>query len=295
MRTPGWNRGRTRRGAWPSDRRPRGTAPPPRRTAGPRQGYPVRGTRGGTRPPRPPPERPPPRRPPGGPGAVASGASDPGPRLMSFSHRGAAETTDGSVPRSLPMTSGPSGPTSMLPPVVPEPSYPRGLGPGRRAGGIPPPAPVPAPGTQETPDFSRIDFDRLWAGRGKVTEVEGAILARAVAEAPPGRVVEVGAGGGRLTPYLARLGREVVSSDATLALLRSSPWGGDAPPHGSERTSTGCRSGTASSRRRPWYGCSGSSRILRRPSERSAGCCGPTGFSSFRSSPTQASEASSMT
>ena len=114
----------------------------------------------------------------------------------------------------------------MLPPVVPEPSYPRGLGPGRRPGGIPPPAPVPAPGTQETPDFSRIDFDRLWAGRGKVTEVEGAILARAVAEAPPGRVVEVGAGGGRLTPYLARLGREVVSSDATLALLRSSPWGG---------------------------------------------------------------------
>jgi len=114
---------------------------------------------------------------------------------------------------------------------VSRPSYPRGLGAGLRNGSVSPPAPLPAPGTQETPDFSQIDFDRLWAGRRKVTEVEGALLLLALAQEPPGRGLEIGAGGGRLTPYLARWSKDLVASDATLSLLRGrpSPQGPDVP------------------------------------------------------------------
>jgi len=106
------------------------------------------------------------------------------------------------------------------PEAVPRPTYPSGLSAGRFSEGMPPAPAVPAPGTQTTPDFSQIDFDRLWSGRGKVTEVEGAIVGLALAPVRPGRGLEVGSGSGRLTPYLLRWSRDVVAVDATLPLLR---------------------------------------------------------------------------
>lgn len=100
------------------------------------------------------------------------------------------------------------------------PGHPRGLDAARVPGGIPPPSPLPGPGLQRTPDFSQIDFDRLWEGRERVTEVEGAILRRVLGGAPRGRALEVGSGGGRLTPFVGAGGREVVAVDATLSHLR---------------------------------------------------------------------------
>lgn len=109
-------------------------------------------------------------------------------------------------------------------PKISRPTYPSGFGTQLRRGGIPPAASsLPFPGRQETPDFSQIDFDRLWSGRGKVTEVEGAIIGLALAREPPGRGLEIGAGAGRLTPYLARWSNDLVASDATLSLLRRRP------------------------------------------------------------------------
>jgi SAM-dependent methyltransferase len=81
-----------------------------------------------------------------------------------------------------------------------------------------------------TPDFSQIDFERLWRGRGRVTEVEGAILAQALASEPPGRGLELGAGGGRLTPHFLEWSRDIVATDATLSLLRWSSASSGAPP-----------------------------------------------------------------
>jgi SAM-dependent methyltransferase len=109
----------------------------------------------------------------------------------------------------------PNGPVS-------RPTYPSGLRLATARGSVPPTSHLPPPGTQATPDFSEIDFERLWAGRDKVTRVEGEILLRALAGEPPGRGLEIGAGGGRLTPYLARWSRDLVACDATLPLLRRS-------------------------------------------------------------------------
>ncbi len=109
------------------------------------------------------------------------------------------------------------------PTEVARPSYPAGLSAGGGPAPLPPASALPLPGTQVTPDFSRINFERLWAGRGRVTEVEGAILARALAREPAGRGLELGAGAGRLTPYLAQWSRDIVAADATLPLLRGSP------------------------------------------------------------------------
>jgi SAM-dependent methyltransferase len=94
-----------------------------------------------------------------------------------------------------------------------------GYTPTRRPESISPGGVVARLGSEATPDFSQIDFARLWSGREKVTEVEGAIIALALARAPPGRALEVGSGAGRLTPYVARWSPDVVASDATLPLL----------------------------------------------------------------------------
>jgi SAM-dependent methyltransferase len=109
------------------------------------------------------------------------------------------------------------------PTIVSRPSYPAGLSAGASPTLPPPASVVPPPGTQVTPDFSEINFQRLWAGRGRVTEVEGGILVRALTPESPGRGLELGAGGGRLTPYFRQWSRDTVSADATLSLLRWSP------------------------------------------------------------------------
>ena len=113
---------------------------------------------------------------------------------------------------------------------VSRPSYPIGLSAGTatrfpRFG-----AGQPTPGRQVTPDFSQIDFLRLWAGRHRVTEVEGEILVRAIAGEPRGRGLELGAGGGRLTPYLSRWSSDIVSVDATVSLLRWNSTADEARP-----------------------------------------------------------------
>lgn len=113
---------------------------------------------------------------------------------------------------------------------APRPSYPSGLSAACDRGDLPPAWTLPSPGSEATPDFSRIDFDRLWSGRGKVTEVEGAILARALAREPPGPGLEIGSGAGRLTPYFARWSHDLVASDATLSLLRRPPSAQPIPP-----------------------------------------------------------------
>jgi SAM-dependent methyltransferase len=114
---------------------------------------------------------------------------------------------------------------------VSQPTYPTGLGTGTRQRRIPSTPNPPAAASQETPDFSLIDFDRLWLGREKVTVVEGSLLLEAVADEPPGRGLEIGSGSGRLTSYLARWSQDLVASDATISLLRRrSPSGNATPP-----------------------------------------------------------------
>ncbi|HEV2428408.1 MAG TPA: class I SAM-dependent methyltransferase [Thermoplasmata archaeon] len=103
------------------------------------------------------------------------------------------------------------------------PSYPRRFGARQVSEPLPPAPPRPPPGVEETPDFSRIDFVRLWAGRDRVTEVEGALLTEGLARAPDGPMLEIGTGGARLTPYLLRGNRHVVATDATVGLLSALP------------------------------------------------------------------------
>lgn len=53
-----------------------------------------------------------------------------------------------------------------------------------------------------------------------MTEVEGGILLEALRNVSAGRVLEVGTGGGRLTPYLLQWTKDVIASDATIPLMR---------------------------------------------------------------------------
>lgn len=69
-------------------------------------------------------------------------------------------------------------------------------------------------------DFRPIDFDRLWKGRERTTSLEKAVVARALKRAVRGRVLEVGPGGGRLTPMLTGRFPEYVGVDVTVEFLR---------------------------------------------------------------------------
>ena len=69
------------------------------------------------------------------------------------------------------------------------------------------------------PDFAALDFDRLWQGRSKTTRVEAEVLTEALARTDPARVLEVGAGGGRLTPWVRRRASEFVALDLTRAFV----------------------------------------------------------------------------
>lgn len=70
-------------------------------------------------------------------------------------------------------------------------------------------------------DYSGFDFARLWTGRERVTEVEQAIVGRALASGDRRRLLEVGTGFGRLLGPLESLGQEVVATDLDLDRLRS--------------------------------------------------------------------------
>ncbi|MGI0130281.1 MAG: class I SAM-dependent methyltransferase, partial [Thermoplasmata archaeon] len=54
-----------------------------------------------------------------------------------------------------------------------------------------------------------------------MTQVEGALITEGLYRSAPGKVLEIGTGGGRLTPYLLARSSEVVATDATISLLRA--------------------------------------------------------------------------
>jgi SAM-dependent methyltransferase len=82
----------------------------------------------------------------------------------------------------------------------------------------------PAEGGREHPtepyDFRQLDFERLWEGRERTTALEQAIVTRALSGGATSRVLEVGPGGGRLTPALTRQFTEYVGVDVTLEFLQ---------------------------------------------------------------------------
>ncbi len=80
-------------------------------------------------------------------------------------------------------------------------------------------------GRPSTPDFRSLDFTRLWSGRDRVTEVEARVLTAELASAQSVRVLEVGAGSGRLSPVIQGMASEFVTLDVTPEFLARVPVG----------------------------------------------------------------------
>lgn len=75
-------------------------------------------------------------------------------------------------------------------------------------------------------DFRTIDFERLWSGRARTTDVELGALAELLDGSDPRRVLEIGPGGGRISPLLQRRCAEYLGVDLTpefLEVLRARP------------------------------------------------------------------------
>ena len=70
-------------------------------------------------------------------------------------------------------------------------------------------------------DYSGFDFEGLWPGREKVSEIEREVVAGALSRGDPRRLLEIGTGFGRLLPALIGLGGEVVATDMDLGSLES--------------------------------------------------------------------------
>jgi len=68
-------------------------------------------------------------------------------------------------------------------------------------------------------DFRGLDFDRLWKGRPKTTEVERRLVQASLQGRDVRRVLEVGPGGGRITSTLIESVPEFVGVDVTLEFL----------------------------------------------------------------------------
>ena len=68
-------------------------------------------------------------------------------------------------------------------------------------------------------DFAELDFGKLWRGRERTTEVEGGIVADALRRSRRGRVLEIGVGEGRLTPFVQGGASEYVGVDQRLEFL----------------------------------------------------------------------------
>jgi len=73
------------------------------------------------------------------------------------------------------------------------------------------------------PDFRPLDFDRLWTGRDRVTEVERLIVRESLATASPSRVLELGTGVGRLSLAIQENVREYAALDITPDFLARVP------------------------------------------------------------------------
>jgi SAM-dependent methyltransferase len=74
-----------------------------------------------------------------------------------------------------------------------------------------------------TPDFRSLDFDRLWRGRARVTQVERLIVRAFLATSGASRVLEIGAGVGRLSVTIQEMSREFVALDLTPEFLTRVP------------------------------------------------------------------------
>lgn len=68
-------------------------------------------------------------------------------------------------------------------------------------------------------DFRTLDFERLWQGREKTTEVEQRLVTQSFARNDDRRILEVGPGGGRISSVLLAPHREYVGVDVTLEFL----------------------------------------------------------------------------
>jgi len=84
---------------------------------------------------------------------------------------------------------------------------------------------VNAPPLEEpsVPDFRPLDFDRLWTGRDRVTEVERLIVREALATVSPSRVLELGTGVGRLSLAIQENVAEYAALDITPDFLARVP------------------------------------------------------------------------
>jgi SAM-dependent methyltransferase len=69
-------------------------------------------------------------------------------------------------------------------------------------------------------DFHALDFDALWRGRGRTTAVEGALVRHALGRLPTARVVELGTGDGRLSPFVLAAANEYVGVDQRFEFLQ---------------------------------------------------------------------------
>jgi SAM-dependent methyltransferase len=83
-------------------------------------------------------------------------------------------------------------------------------------------SPSPSQGTV-VPDFRALDFQRLWRGRSRVTEVEHTILRDALRTSSGLRVLEIGPGGGHLSLVVQERAREYVAADVTPEFLIGVP------------------------------------------------------------------------
>lgn len=73
--------------------------------------------------------------------------------------------------------------------------------------------------SESVSDYSGFDFARRWNGRGKVTEVERAILSGALRAGDRRRYLEVGSGFGRLSATIAAQCEELVMTDFDVMAL----------------------------------------------------------------------------
>lgn len=69
-------------------------------------------------------------------------------------------------------------------------------------------------------DFRRLDFDRLWKGRDRTTAVESALVAHGLGPGRVARVLELGAGDGRLTPVVRERAEEYIGLDQSFEFLQ---------------------------------------------------------------------------
>jgi len=68
-------------------------------------------------------------------------------------------------------------------------------------------------------DFSLLDFEKLWKGREKVTMVEREVIRSIIDLHPENKVLEIGAGNGRITHALAGKYRQYYALDVTPSFL----------------------------------------------------------------------------